>query len=138
MLMPVLSVKDVDASVAFYRDVLGFKHEYDMPGPDGKTYFSSVTVGDAMLSFELKPEESTGGKGVLLMIEVTDDTDIDTYYAEVQARGAVIETPIKDEFWGDRTFGLRDPDGYALSLYKTVKQMTTEEITAAIQAQQPG
>jgi PhnB protein len=131
MIMPILAVKDVDASIAFYRDVLGFNHDFSLPGPDGKTSFAGVSLGKAAFGISLEPEAAKGGEGVVFMVYVADDQDLDAYYAEVQGRGAKIDQPIKDEYWGDRVFSLRDPTGYMLSICKTVRQMTMEEIAAA-------
>lgn len=131
MIMPILAVKDVDTSVAFYRDVLGFNHDFSLPGPDNQTSFAGVSLGKAAFGISLEPEAAKGGEGVVFMVYVADDQDLDAYYAEVQGRGAQIDQPIKDEYWGDRVFSLRDPTGYMLSICKTVRQMTMEEIAAA-------
>lgn len=132
MIMPILAVKDVDASIAFYKDVLGFNHDFSMPGPDNKTSFAGVSLGKAAFGLSLEPEAAKGGEGVVFMVYVADDADLDAYYAEVESRGAKIEQPIKDEYWGDRVFSLRDPSGYYLSMCKTVRQMSAEEIAAAV------
>lgn len=131
MIMPILAVKDVDASVAFYRDVLGFNHDFSLPGPDNRASFAGVSLGKAAFGISLEPEAAKGGEGVVFMVYVADDQDLDAYYAEVQGRGAQIDQPIKDEYWGDRVFSLRDPTGYMLNICKTVRQMTMEEIAAA-------
>jgi hypothetical protein len=47
----------------------------------------------------------------------------DAYYAE---RASGHRALIKDEYWGDRVFSLRDPTGYMLTMCKTVKQMSME------------
>jgi PhnB protein len=131
MIMPILAVKDVDASVDFYTNKLGFHHDFSMPGPDNKTFFAGVSLGKAAFGFSAEPDAAKGGEGVVFMVYVADDADLDAYYADVQRRGAEIEQPIKDEYWGDRVFSLRDPTGYYLTFCKTVKQMSAEEIAAA-------
>ncbi|MBV6437010.1 MAG: hypothetical protein WA009_11055 [Phototrophicaceae bacterium] len=47
------------------------------------------------------------------------------------AKGVKLEQDIKTEYWGDRGFTVRDIDGYTLNIYKTVKQMTMDEIADA-------
>ncbi|KXK52841.1 MAG: hypothetical protein H3C32_00075 [Anaerolineae bacterium] len=49
----------------------------------------------------------------------------------VIAKGVKLEQDIKTEYWGDRGFTVRDIDGYTLNIYKTVKQMTMDEIADA-------
>lgn len=134
MIMPIIAVRDIEASIAFYVNKLGFTHQFSMPGPDGKPSFAGVGLG-TIVSFGLQPDTQTEhrGNGVSFMVYVADDTDIDEYFAKVQKNGAVIEQPITTEYWGDRLFSLRDPDGYLLSVCKTVKQMSVDEIAAAAQ-----
>ena len=131
MIMPVLAVKDVDASIAFYCDRLGFGHDFSVPGPDGVNMFAGVTLGQASFGLNHDPENATGGKGVTFMVYVPDETDLDAYYGEVQAKGVKIVSEIKDEYWGDRVFVINDLDGYELCMCKTVKQVSPEEIAAA-------
>jgi uncharacterized glyoxalase superfamily protein PhnB len=132
MIMPTVAVKDIEASIAFYVNKLGFTHGVTMPGPDGKPNFAIVDLGEAVhIGLQLDTATEHRGNGVVFMVYVADSTDIDAYYAQVQKNGAVIEEPIKTEYWGDRVFSLRDPDGYFLSLCKTVKAMSVDEIREA-------
>ena len=135
MINPMLAVKDVDASVKFYTEKLGFKHDFSMPGPDGKTFFGWVSLGKAAFGLQFVPDLDHRGNGVVFMIAVPEDTDIDQYYADVQKKGVNITDPIKDEYWGDRTFSVHDPDGYVLTPFKTVKQVSMEEIMASMGGQ---
>jgi len=50
ILVPYLLVRDIDASVAFYRDVLGFSVDSTMVGADGKTEHAEVAHGGVRLS----------------------------------------------------------------------------------------
>lgn len=135
MIMPILAVRDVDATVAFYTDKLGFNHDFSLPGSDGTNTFAGVSLGKASLGFDLQPAATKGGDGVVFMVYVTEDANLDVYYEQVKARGVKIEQEIKDEYWGDRVFGLRDNNGYYLNFCKTVKQMSGEEIAQVAQAQ---
>ena len=132
MIFPMLAVKDVDASVAFYTEKLGFKHDFIMPDSNGKNTFGWVSLGKAGFGLQLTPDLDHRGNGVVFMVAIPDEMDIDQYYADVQAKGLKIVEPIQDQYWGDRSFTIHDPDGYVLSPYKTVKQMSAEEIAAAI------
>jgi PhnB protein len=131
MITPMLAVKDVDASVAFYTEKLGFKHDFSMPGPDGKNAFGWVSLGKAAFGLELVPELDHRGNGVVFMIAVPEEMDIDQYYAAVQKKGVKIVEAIQDKYWGDRTFSVHDPDGYVLTPFKTVKTVSMEDIIAA-------
>lgn len=128
MVFPILAVKDVAASAAFYTNNLGFTLTMEMPNESGQAWFSIVTFGDANLGLMLDPDLQNRGNGVVLMFYVEADADIDAHYASAMAKGVTITEPIADKFWGDRTYSLTDPDGYALSICKTVKQMSPDEM----------
>lgn len=131
MIMPVLNVQNVDASIAFYVEKLGFEKSMSLDGPDGKTAWAMVNLGDSMFGLS-RADSAIGGEGVMFMVYIPEKADIDEYYEEVQGKGAVLEGEIKTEYWGDRTFTLKDPDGYMLSLCKTVQQVDVAEIWAAM------
>lgn len=129
MIMPILTVRSVDASFDFYVNKLGFKQEMAMAGPDGRNFFGFVSLGKAMIGLDaMTPTAARGGAGADFMVYVSDDTDLDHLYQEVQARGTAIEAPIETKYWGDRVFTVLDPDGYRITLSKTVKQVPMAEI----------
>lgn len=117
---PLLTVADIAASLAFYRDVLGFTVTSEVPGDDGRLIHGSVSHGDADLMFGpvdagAEPSDDAPlGTAVMLYIGVDDATDLDPFFARVKATGTrVIQEPT-DEPWGDRVWGVLDPDGYRL------------------------
>lgn len=132
MILPLLKVKNVDASVKFYVEQLGFNNAFNMQGPDGVNAFAFVDLGKPTIGLSLAQDDNAGvGKGVELMIYVAAETDIDTYYAEVQQKSVKIEAPLATQYWGDRTFTIHDPDGYVLTISKTVQEMTFEQAEAS-------
>jgi len=131
MIMPILAVRDTQASIDFYTQSLGFQLVFSMPGEGGSTVFAIVSLSEtASIGLMADTETSDRGKGVALMTYVTPETDIDAYYSDVQAKGVSIVREIRDEFWGDRCFDITDIDGYYLSICKTTQQMSGEEIIA--------
>jgi catechol 2,3-dioxygenase-like lactoylglutathione lyase family enzyme len=112
---PVLLVADVDRSVAYYRDRLGFTCEvYGIP-PD----FAVATRDGAIILLALcrDPER------IVPNWRIVDKTcnafirvdDVDVLYAEVQERGAGIDYSVYDAPSGFREFGVQDPDGYDIA-----------------------
>jgi PhnB protein len=133
---PDLCVASIERSVAFYRDVLGFTVNFEMPGNDGKIAHADVSYGDASVMFDrldwLPAEaQSNLGTGVSLYFEV-GDIDIDAYYERVRAAGAHVDSEIRDQFWGHRHFTIHDPDGYHLSFAKPIRQVSPAEMAAAL------
>ena len=135
MILPILSVKDVDVSVAFYTGKLGFTHSFSVPGPDGRNSFAFVTLGETItvgLSLEAALEHR--GQGVDLMVYPPDGIDLDQFYAVAHSKGVALAEEIGDRYWGDRTFTLHDPDGYRITFARTVKQVPMDEIESLMRS----
>src|SRR6185437_3356561 len=109
-----LTVASLEASVAWYRDVIGFAvaREY---APRGTLVAVALRAG----SVELLLTQDTGAlgaervKGQGFSMQLTTTQDIDTLAAAIVARGGVLEDPPFDAR-GARAFRLRDPDGFKL------------------------
>jgi PhnB protein len=120
MIAPILAVKDVDASLAFYIEKLGFEKVFVMQGPDGKSTFAYVSIGYlGQIGLDARQAAAPLGSGVVFMIYPPEEVDLDKLYADVQSRGVAIAKPLRDEYWGDRTFSVKDPDGYCLTFSVT-------------------
>ena len=134
MIMPVLTVNDVDESVAYYKDKLGFTHDMTM-APEGKSIFAIVRLSDqAVIGLGTDPAapKPPFAPGVQFMIYMPEGQNIDTYYADLQAKGIQIDEPLTDTYWGDRAFSIHDPNGYWLTFCVPVKQVPIEQMEAHI------
>jgi len=112
---PVLHVTDVDASLTFYVNRLGFTSpwRYD---EDGKAHVAQVDrQGCALILSSQWPEKI--GKG-LMFISLNVEPEkreaavaaLDALRAELEARGV----QVKDGSWGYRLLVVDDPDGNQL------------------------
>ncbi len=137
MLSPTLMVEDVEKTLEFYTQTLGFEEKGKFPGPDGKLIYANVQWKDVSFMFgpttwlpaELLPYR---GAGVDFYILGGEEDDIDQYYAMLKEKGVTIVKEIEDQFWGDRSFTIKDPDGYQLTFAKTVREVSPEEMMEAI------
>lgn len=135
MVMPILACRDLAASLAYYTESLGWTKAFAMPGPDGTDVFAIVQMNDQVVfGLSAMPAPEPKGNGVVLMCYVADGVDIDGYFSRCESQGATIAKGIRDEYWGDRVFDVTDSDGYSLSICKTVRQMSPEDIATASQA----
>ncbi|MEZ5291979.1 MAG: VOC family protein [Vicinamibacterales bacterium] len=117
--MPIIAVPSVDAVRAFYVDTLGFTHVMGMVGKDGQLDFCTVMLGAASIMFSRSqdPAPPAGHQPVEIYLEVAD---VDALHAALAARGVPISDPLVLQWWGDRTFKVHDPNGYALWFYTNV------------------
>ncbi len=140
MILPMLEVKNYDDSVKFYTEKLGFTSVMSMKGPDGQNIFGFVALGGSQIGLGHDPKPNVTlskdrGNGVVLMI-YPDDFDIDAYCEKVKANGVPLVEELKTEYWGDRVFSVKDPDGFYLTFGKTVQTVPPDEIQAHM-SQQP-
>ena len=120
-LTPNLVVRDVAASMEFYRSVLGFQPAITVP--DQPPYvFGSVTSGGVEIFFNdqkaVAAEHPTLGTkpiggSLTLFIEVEG---IEEILAAVQKSRARITMPLKQQFYGMREFGFEDPEGWEVTI----------------------
>jgi len=109
---PVLHVKDVEASLRFYMDLLGFTSawRYD---EDGRASVAQVErQGCALILADTWPEKI--GKG-LIFISLNAEPEaqvgaLGALRAEFEAKGA----PVREGSWGYRLLVVDDPDGNQL------------------------
>jgi uncharacterized glyoxalase superfamily protein PhnB len=141
-IIPSLAVADIDASVRFYAEVLGFDVMFTLPGDDGRLIHASVRRGDSDLMFgRLDPsnpyDQAPLGRGVVLYATVADDEDIDAYFQRVKAAGAHVVQEPTDQFWGHRDWAIADPDGYRLYISKVIRTVSADEMRDAALATAP-
>jgi catechol 2,3-dioxygenase-like lactoylglutathione lyase family enzyme len=112
---PVLHVKDVEASLRFYLDRLGFTSPWRYE-EDGRTHVAQVErQGCILILAETWPEKI--GKGLIFIsLNVEPETReaaiaaLDALRAELEAKGV----PVKEGSWGYRLLVIDDPDGNQL------------------------
>lgn len=110
-----LTVRDLAASLAWYRDVIGFivdqTHERD-----GVLRAASLKAGAVRIL--LGQDNGAKGwdrqKGQGFSLQFTTAQDIDALAARIRARGGTLEGDPSDTPWGARVFRVRDPDGFTL------------------------
>jgi uncharacterized glyoxalase superfamily protein PhnB len=112
-LVPLLAVSDVQRSVEFYRDRLGFTLTGQAEN-EGKLFWCSMARdGSAIMLQEAKDEDGPAkerGRGVSFYF-VCEDAD--AVYAELTSRGLQIGAPTVASY-GMKQVAVPEPDGYYL------------------------
>ena len=112
-----LTVKNLDTSLAWYRDVIGFsvdrKHERA-----GKLVAVSLSAGAVRLLISqddgAKGQDRIKGQG--LSLQITTRENADAVATRIKERGGILDSEPVDTPWGRRVFRLRDPDGFRLTI----------------------
>ncbi|MDH3663231.1 MAG: VOC family protein [Alphaproteobacteria bacterium] len=117
--------KDLDRSIAFYRDKLGFQLRREA---DGFADFKSESVVLALwegrhIGEHVGIAESLVDPSVhkvMTAIEVPDAAEVDTLHASLGANGVVMHGPPKAYPWNAYAFYFADPDGNLWEVYAWV------------------
>ncbi|MHC2621399.1 catechol 2,3-dioxygenase-like lactoylglutathione lyase family enzyme [Bradyrhizobium huanghuaihaiense] len=105
----VFVVSDIAASLAFYRDVLGFEVTFEYGQPLSYVCLCRDEVGLHLLAAS-RTKRLAGQGGLCIFVR-----DVDQLYAEVSARGARLLNRPEDRDYGMRDFDVVDADGNQLT-----------------------
>ena len=108
-IFPILSTRDLTASLRFYRDLLGGSVEYQFPD-DGPPVYVGMTIGSSHLGLGADPTAGTDGPAQRFSLWVYAD-DCDAAIAELEAAGVPVIARPADQPWGERVARVQDPDG---------------------------
>jgi len=114
---PSLTVSDIEASLAWYRDMLGFvvKERWEHEGR-----LAGVELLAGNVSFYLTQDDWKKGmnrtKGEGFRLYCTTAQTVDRLAESIRERGGDLLQEPHDEPWGGRSFAVVDPDGFKLSI----------------------
>ena len=129
-LTPYLTVRDAQASRAFYEKAFGFEVR-EAVDDDGATMHVEMTHhGELVIMFApegafgstAKTPRSAGAEAPQLFYLYVDD--VDALHARALEAGGQSLLPPGDQFWGDRFCQIEDPDGYRWGLAHKSKART--------------
>jgi lactoylglutathione lyase len=117
LILVVIEVENLDASIRFYRDILGIPLEPDKDHGGNDRWISgdhaAISWDDgAFLHFALYQSKGVITRGAQIGFP-TDD--LEAAHQRVVAAGAKVDHGPRDEPWG-RTARYVDPDGNSVSL----------------------
>ena len=125
-LTPNLLVANVERSLAFYVDTLGFARGMTVPD-EPPLAFASVTSGTVEIFFNdaataVKEYPAFAGKPIgatgTMFIEVEG---VDALHDRLRTNVKIV-MPIVTQFYGLREFAIEDPDGYIITLAERVPE----------------
>lgn len=131
-LSSALSYRDPKAALAFLEKAFGFSPLMIIEDEAGTPVHAEMTLGDGLVmvggewSDDHKSPASLDGKNTQ-SVHIHLVEDIDAHCARATAAGAVIVQAPADQFYGDRTYRARDPEGHIWTFGQTRKVMNPAE-----------
>jgi len=112
-----LTVADLERSVAWYCEVVGFsidqKHERE-----GKLMAVSVRAGEVRIL--IGQDDGARGadrvKGEGFSLQITTEQNVDEIAKRIKEHGVSLDLEPVDTPWGQRVFRFRDPDGFRFAI----------------------
>jgi len=113
---PSFIVSNVDQTIAFYRDKLGF--ETRLQQPDRNPFFAIIGRDGAQIFIksekDIMPVPNSKRHPHMRLDAFVYAPDPDALAAEFASHGTTFSVPLKDTSDGLRGFEICDPDGYIL------------------------
>ena len=129
--LPMLVCRDVSAEIDFCKSTFDALELVRRPGPDGKVAHAAMKINQAMILIECewptissRPPQDDGSSPVVIYVYVEN---VDSVMEKAVAAGARILIPAKDQFWGDRTGRIIDPQGHVWTISSRVEVTTESE-----------
>jgi lactoylglutathione lyase len=118
---PNLLVSDMAASLAFYRDVLGFHLDQTVPGEPPFVFAWLKRGGVELFLNDAKPVVAefptlrAGGTSTLYVVV----NDIHALHAHLTGKAQIV-MDLTDQFYGMRECAILDPDGYLVTFAQRI------------------
>lgn len=133
-LSSALSYQDPKAAFRWLEEAFGFEPLFVLLDADGNLAHSEMGFGASTLMVgsewtdDHKSPKSIGGKNTQSVhIQLAAGEDIDAHCETARAAGADILAEPDTQFYGDRTYRAKDPEGHIWTFGVTVEEKTAAE-----------
>jgi uncharacterized glyoxalase superfamily protein PhnB len=114
---PSLTVNDFDKSLAWYRDVLGFKVGETWKDASGKAMGAELKAGGVTFWIGQddwkKGRDRKKGEGFRMFCMTKN---VDKIAEAIRSKGGRLDLEPTDQEWGLREIALTDPDGFKITI----------------------
>ena len=119
-ILPVLPVANIDQTADYYVNSLQFNENFRQETPEGLAVNAQLTLEESTLMLNLNPEKAPlEGGGVYLWVRLFEK-NINEYYDSLVKAGVNIVEPIQDQFWGDRSFTIKDCNNFHIAFNQVI------------------
>jgi uncharacterized glyoxalase superfamily protein PhnB len=135
-LISAICYRDPKAALTWLEAAFGFELLMLIEDAEGNLVHSEMQFGAAALMVGNEWDEMTrspaslGGR-TTQTVHIKIEEDLDAHCARARAAGAVILMEPETQFYGDRTYRCRDPEGHIWTIGQTVAAVSREEAEAA-------
>jgi PhnB protein len=138
---PYLIIRGAKKAMEFYAKAFGARETFKMLDDRGEIGHAEMRIGNSIFMFaEEKPDfphkspATLGGSPVSILLYVED---CDAVFNRAVEAGGKVERPLANQFYGDRTGGVKDPFGFSWYIATHVEDVSPEEMERRAKAAQP-
>ncbi|MFO0810068.1 MAG: VOC family protein [Gemmataceae bacterium] len=139
---PYLTVKCGKEAMAFYAKAFGAEEVLTMPMPNGSIGHAEMKIGNAYFMLgEENPNwgnrgpKTLGGTPVGILVYTPN---VDAFIDRAITAGAVVKKPLQDQFYGDRSATVEDPDGHQWTFATHIEDVSPAEMTKRMEKMMAG
>ena len=131
-----IAYRDPRAALKWLEDAFGFEITMVVENEDGSIGHSEIRFGDGLIYVGQEWDErhrspaSLGGVNTQ-SLHFNLKGGLDTHFERAVAAGAKVLREPADQFYGDRSYMVMDPEGHVWSFSQSIKAMTYEEMAKA-------
>lgn len=131
-LTPILTVEDATSLINFLKQVFDASEEEVYKGPDGRVVHAELTIGDSIIMLS---DANSQFPAFGSMVNVYTE-DVDASYRRALAAGATSLREPSNQFYGDRTAGVKDKHGNQWWIATHVEDVSQEELEKRMKARE--
>jgi uncharacterized glyoxalase superfamily protein PhnB len=134
--IPSVAYKDNRAALKWLAAAFGFEPNEILTDGNGNIVHAEMMFDDGVVMIGTEWEDwtrspaSLGGKNTQ-RVHVRLDQGIDEHYARARQAGAKVIKEPGDQFYGDRTYVVTDPEGHYWTFAQALRNVTKEEMEKA-------
>lgn len=136
VIVPSVIYKDPFAALDWLERAFGFARSMVITGKDGHLGHSEMRFGDGLIyvgsewaNHTASPSSTNGKNTQSVHIHLKDG--LDAHCARARAAGAIILREPEDQFYGDRTYTAKDPEGHVWTFGQSVRYVSREDAEKA-------
>jgi len=133
-LSSAVSYLDPKAAFRWLEEAYGFEPSFVILDADGNLAHSEMSYGNSVVmvgnewSEDHRSPQSLGGKNTqTIHVQLAEGEDIDGHCAKAREAGANIIAEPETQFYGDRTYRAKDPEGHIWTFGVTVNRMSADD-----------
>lgn len=138
---PYLVIRGAKKAIDFYKKAFGAEEIMKMEDDKGVIGHAELRIGSSIFmladekpDFPHKSASTLGGSPISILLYVED---VDSVFKQAVSAGAEVERPVADQFYGDRTGGVKDPFGFSWYISTHVEDVSPEEMDRRMKATAP-